>query len=203
MLLSKWANASQKLQSLWTTQQDVRIATLEKQLKQVENENKRLATALTASSQRCVELEVAIMESSSMLWNVTKPLVFSRDFYDRPIVRLPAVVAAVSGLPLGSQLTTEANLEVGRVVARIPAFRHITKTDVITENGSQREVNMFEESDLPVLLPVLFQWIEKQPFTVWEDPFPLVAQRLVPYFITDIVNIMLEFLGAPEKSKNA
>jgi hypothetical protein len=201
--MSKWASASQKLQSSWTTQQDVRIATLEKQLKRVEDENKRLATALTASSQRCVEFEVAIMESSSMLWNVTKRLISSRDIYDRPIVRLPAVVAAVSGLPPGSQLTTEAKLEVGRVVARMPAFRHIiTKTDVIMEDGSQREINMFEESDLPVLLPVLFQWIEKQPFTVWEDPFPLVAQQLMPHFIPDIANIMLEFLGAPKKSKN-
>lgn len=200
--MSKWASASQQLQSSWTRQQDARIAALEKQLAQEEGESKRLATALAASSQRCLELEVAAQQSSSMLWNVTKRLIASRDIYDRPIVRLPAVVAAVSNLPPGSQLTTDAKLEVGRIVTRMPEFQHIlTKTDVKLEDGTQREINMFEESDLPVLLPVLFRWIEEQPYTVWENALVLVAYKLSPHLVPDMSNIAMEYLGAPEKSK--
>lgn len=198
MNASKWTSASHQLQASWTTQQDARIAALEKQLQQSERERKRLADELTVCSQRCVELEQAAQQSSSMLWNVTKRLVTTSDVYDRPIVRLPAVVSAVSSLPPGSELRTDAKLQVGRVVACLPEFQHrLTKTDIKLEDGSLRAINFFEDVDLPVLLPVLFEWIEKQPFTVWEDAFDLVKHRLSSHLIPDMANIVLGYLGAP------
>jgi len=196
------SNAAQRLSTSWTTQQDARIAQLEARIKVLEPELALTKTRLASVQKECAEMHENANSANAMLWNVARHILATKDVYGREIVRLPDVAQALANVSHGRFTLDTKKLGMGPVVARLPDFRHCPKTQVVSDTDASQQIliNLYQHQDLPVILPALFAWMQKQPFNVWENHARLVGDELSPHVIPVLAHIIMEYAGC-EMSK--
>ena len=195
--MSRWgtsaAAASTTLTASWTTQQDERIARLEKELAATRLQNQKLTDRLA----QLEHIKQGSVQCAEMLWNLSKYVLTTHDQQGNEIVRLPEVAEALAAMPRGS-LTMDAKLRLGKYVARMPEFRTFEpreKAHVIADDGkSTISINAYEPAELGELLPAIFRWIQDQPFTVWEDSRARLLALLDTHLIPDMANLVAGYL---------
>ncbi len=189
-------SAASRLQSKWTVQNDAQVALLEQRLKAAQLQNARLEKRL----EEMLLMEEQRDDAHAMLWNLSRQLLTTQDIFGNPIVRLPHIAEAMAGIPLGS-LGLDAKLDIGRVVARLPEFQHVTGTYIkkdetlaSTSSSNTMHINRYTPEDLPQLLPILFNWMNNQPFTIFKDPHKLLMQELNSHLIPDLAQLVVGYL---------